>query len=94
MQGVTAPERQLFFVGTRIVLPQPEKTIKSIDCRLHQALHLFIGDVGDLRVSAASLTRSAGMQILDGSISEGQGDKRLRCARQFRIKDAAIVSGL
>lgn len=51
--GLDAEERQLLLVGAGVVLPQPEKMIECVDCRLHQVLHLFIVDVRYLGAAVA-----------------------------------------
>ncbi len=78
IEGVATPQRYVFVVGTRIVLQQPDEPVKSIDCGLHQALHLFLGDVRELGLAAANRTRFAIMQILDRSIAKSQSNESFR----------------
>jgi hypothetical protein len=86
LRRVTAPESQLFFVGQRIVIPQPQEPIERVDGGLHQVLHLIVRDVGDLDFAATRRARTSSMQLFDGSVTEGQSGQRFHFSRKFQIE--------
>jgi hypothetical protein len=64
----------------------PKQPVQGVDCGLHDALNLFIGDVRILLLSGARGAGLARMKILNGAIAKSESGDSFRFKGEDRIK--------
>src|ERR1700678_1668782 len=95
--GVSFTESKRLQVGFGIVIALPEQAIHRVDRGLHDPLHLFVRDMGELGTSAAYFAEFARVGVFDGAVAKGDRsdflcfDGKRRIDRRFHGSASATL---